>query len=195
MLSMRETEGISMIMKHIFLIQGAGTGAYEMDKQLAISLSRSLGPHYKVHYPALPHEDDAPYEEWIHHLETELAPIQEPIVLVGHSVGASILIKWMSERETEKPIAGMFLLACPFWGGKGWLYPGYEGLMLTDSSLNRPTSSPIFLYHCRDDEIVPFDHLALYAQIIPEATICTRAEGGHQFNNDLSFLAEDIKNL
>ncbi len=53
------------------------------------------------------------------------------------------------------------------------------------------------LLHSLDpqDAIVPFDHLALYAQILPEATVCERDEGGHQFNNDLSFVAEDIKSL
>ena len=182
--------------KHIFLIQGAGAGAYEVDKQLATSLSHSLGPQYEVHYPALPHEEDASYEEWKHHLEKELAPMQGPIVLVGHSVGASILLKWMSEMGAEKPIAGMFLLACPFWGGNGWRYAGYEELMLlTGGATNLSKGRQIFLYHCRDDATVPFDHLAIYAQILPEATVCERDEGGHQFNNDLSFVAEDIKNL
>lgn len=182
--------------KHIFLIQGAGAGAYEEDKQLATSLSHSLGPQYEVHYPALPHEEDASYEEWKHHLEKEVAPMQGPIVLVGHSVGASILIKWMSEMETEKPIAGVFLLACPFWGGNGWRYSGYEELMLlTDRATNLSKGRQIFLYHCRDDAIVPFDHLALYAQIFPEAMVGEREEGGHQFNNDLSFVAEAIKSL
>jgi len=184
------------MMKHIFLIQGAGAGAYEVDKQLATSLSHALGPQYEVHYPALPHEDDAPYEEWKHHLEKELAAMQGPIVLVGHSVGASILIKWMSEMEAEQPIAGLFLLACPFWGGNGWRYEGYEKLMLLSSGVTKLSKGrQIFLYHSRDDAIVPFDHLALYAQILPEATIRERDEGGHQFNNDLSFVAEDIKSL
>jgi predicted alpha/beta hydrolase family esterase len=187
---------MSIMTKHIFLIQGAGAGAYEVDKQLATSLSHALGPQYEVHYPALPHEEDAFYEEWKHHLEKELAPMQGPIVLVGHSVGASILIKWMGEMETEKPIAGMFLLACPFWGGNGWRYPGYEKLMLPEGGATHLSKGrQIFLYHCRDDATVPFDHLALYAQILPEATVCERDEGGHQFNNDLSFVAEDIKSL
>jgi uncharacterized protein len=96
---------MSIMTKHIFLIQGAGAGAYEVDKQLATSLSQSLGPHYEVHYPALPHEEDASYEELKHHIEKELAPMQGPIVLVGHWVGASILIKWMSEVWAEKPSA------------------------------------------------------------------------------------------
>ncbi len=192
----RETEGMSIMTKHIFLIQGAGAGAYEVDKQLATSLSHSLGPQYEVHYPALPHEEDASYAEWKYHLEIELATMQGPIVLVGHSVGASILIKWMSEMGAEKPIAGMFLLACPFWGGNGWCYSGYEELMLPEGGATHLSKGrQIFLYHCRDDATVPFDHLALYAQILPEATVCERDEGGHQFNNDLSFVAEDIKSL
>ena len=73
--------------KHIFLIQGAGTGAHEADKPLAMSLAQALGPQYEVHYPALPHEDDASYEEWKHHIEKELATMQEPIVLVGMLIG------------------------------------------------------------------------------------------------------------
>jgi predicted alpha/beta hydrolase family esterase len=192
----RETERMFIMTKHIFLIQGAGAGAYEMDKQLATSLSHSLGPQYEVHYPALPHEEDASYEKWKHQLEKELAPMQGPIVLVGHSVGASILIKWMSEMGAEKPVAGMFLLACPFWGGNGWRYSGYEELMLSEGgTTNLSKGRQLFLYHCRDDATVPFDHLALYAQILPVATVCERDEGGHQFNNDLSFVAEDIKSL
>lgn len=185
-----------LMTKHIFLIQGAGAGAYEEDKQLATNLSHALGQQYEVHYPAMPHEDDASYEEWKQHLEKELAAMQEPIVLVGHSVGASVLIKWMSELEVEQSIAGMLLLACPFWGGDGWRYEGYEELMLPeDSAAKLSNGRQIFLYHCRDDVTVPFDHLALYAQTLPEATVCERDEGGHQFNNDLSFVAEDIKGL
>ena len=96
----------------------------------------------------------------------------------------------------EKPIAGLFLLACPFWGGNGWCYAGYEELMLLiGGATNLSKGRQIFLYHCRDDAIVPFDLLALYAHILPEATVCERDEGGHQFNNDLSFVAEDIKSL
>jgi hypothetical protein len=54
---------------------------------------------------------------------------------------------------------------------------------------------PISLYHCRDDAVVPFDHLALYAQALPRATVRAFDEGGHQLNNDLSAVARDIASL
>ena len=93
-------------------------------------------------------------------------------MVVGHSVGASILIRWLSERKDETTIAGVFLVACPFWGGDGWRYEGYEELALPpgfESAL--PPGIPVYLYHCRDDATVPFDHLAHYAQALPEATV------------------------
>jgi uncharacterized protein len=182
--------------KHVLFIQGAGQGAYEEDKKLAASLRKALGPEYEVHYPAMPDEDNAPYEQWKQQIEKELAAMQGSIILIGHSVGASIIMKWMSEIELKKSIAGLFLIAAPFWGGDGWQYEGYEELALPKGIAAKfPKGVSTFLYHCRDDETVPFDHLALYAQVLPQATVRELDEGGHQLNNDLSEVAKDVKTL
>jgi predicted alpha/beta hydrolase family esterase len=179
--------------KHVLFIHGAGEGAYEADKKLAASLQHSLGPAYEVHYPAMPDEENAPYEQWKQHIEHELATMQEPIVLVGHSVGASIITKCMSEIELQKPLTGIFLIATPFWGGKGWRYDGYEELALPEGFAARlPKGAALFLYHSRDDEVVPFSHLALYAELLPHATVREFDGRGHQFANDLSEVAADI---
>lgn len=182
--------------KQVLFIQGAGAGAHEDDKKLVTSLQYSLGPEYEIHYPEMPDEENAPYEEWKHQIEKELATMQGPIVLIGHSVGASIVIKCMSEIEAKKSIAGIFLIANPFWGGNGWRYEGHEELALPKGFAARlPKGVSIFLYHSRDDDIVPFAHLALYAEKLPQATIREFDGGGHQFNNDLSEVASDIANL
>ena len=181
---------------HVLFIQGAGKGAYEADKKLAASLKKALGTGYELHYPAMLDEDNASYEQWKQQIEKELAAIQGSIILVGHSVGASVIMKCMSETEVKKPIAGIFLIAAPFWGGNGWQYEGYEKLALPKGfAAKLPKDVPIFLYQCRDDEVVPFDHLALYAHVLPQATIKEFDAGGHQFNNDLSEVATDIKTL
>jgi predicted alpha/beta hydrolase family esterase len=182
--------------KQVLFIQGAGEGAYEEDQKLVESLQHVLGPEYKVHYPAMPDEDNAPYEQWKRQIEKELAAMQGPIILIGHSVGASVVVKCMSEIEVEKEIAGIFLLANPFWGGNGWRYEGYEELALPNGFAARlPEGASIFLYHSRDDESVPFAHLAMYTEKIPQATVREFDDGGHQFHNDLSAIAADIKSL
>jgi predicted alpha/beta hydrolase family esterase len=182
--------------RQVLFIQGAGQGAYEEDKELVSSLRQALDPEYEVRYPAMPDEENAPYERWKHQIEAELASMRGPIMLVGHSVGASIIIKCMSEIELNEPIAGICLIATPFWGGDGWRYEGYEELALPKAFATKlPKGARIFLYHCRDDEIVPFDHLALYAQVLPQATVRELDQGGHQLSNDLSVVAKDLKSL
>jgi len=144
----------------------------------------------------MPNEGDAPYEQWRQRIEQELADMRDPVVIAGHSVGASLLMKWLSERTDKTAIAGLFLVACPFWGGDGWRYEGYEKLALPPGfAAKLPTGMPIYLYHCRDDPIVPFDHLELYAHALPQATVRAFHEGGHQFNDDLSAVARDIESL
>jgi uncharacterized protein len=184
------------VTKHVLFIQGAGEGAYEEDEKLAASLRDSLGSEYEVHYPAMLNEEDAPYEQWKQQIENELTAMQEPIFLVGHSVGASVVIKYVSEVKVEKPIAGIFLIACPFWGGDGWQYEGWEELALPKEITTSPAKdTSIVLYHCRDDEVVPFEHLAIYADRLPQAQVRELDAGGHQLNNDLLIVAKDIKNL
>jgi predicted alpha/beta hydrolase family esterase len=81
-------------MQQVLFIQGAGQGAYEEDKKLASSLRQALGADHEVRYPAMPDEDDTPYELWKQQIEKELTAMNKPIILVGHSVGASVVIKW-----------------------------------------------------------------------------------------------------
>jgi pimeloyl-ACP methyl ester carboxylesterase len=90
------------------------------------------------------------------------------------------------------PFAGVFLISIPFWGPedeKDGTYTLREGF-----ASQLPKGVPIFLYHSRD-EWVPFAHLAMYAERIPQATIREFDGRGHQFNNDLSQVASDIANL
>jgi predicted alpha/beta hydrolase family esterase len=182
--------------RHVLFIHGAGTGAHEADDELAGSLRRLLGPSYEICYPAMPDEADADYETWKDSIAKQLAASGDPVVLVGHSVGASILAKCMAELTIRRPIAGMFLIAAPFWGGDGWRYDGYDALALPDGAgAGLPETTPMFLYHSRDDAIVPFAHLALYAKRLPHATIRELDRRGHQLNNDLSEVARDIASL
>ncbi len=186
----------SNVSKQGLFIQGAGQGAYAADEKLVASLRHVLGPGYAVQYPVMPHEDDADYESWKLQIAKELTALDDPVLLLGHSVGASILLKCLTEIDLEKAIAGIFLIATPFWGGDGWRYEGFTRLALQDGfAAKLPKSAQLFLYHSRDDEIVPFTHLALYAQILPQATIRELDGRGHQLNDDLFEVAEDIKSL
>jgi hypothetical protein len=71
-----------------------------------------------------------------------------------------------------------------------------QGLKLQeDFAEGLPKNSRIFFYHCRDDEEIPFDHLASYRHKLPVATFREIESGGHQLGNNLNLVAKDIKDL
>jgi predicted alpha/beta hydrolase family esterase len=134
--------------------------------------------------------------QWYQSIDRELAEVAGTVIMAGHSVGGSVLMKWLSERSDERELAGAVLLAAPFWGGDGWRYDGYEELALPAGIATAlPADLPIFLYHCRDDATVPFDHLSLFAHLLPQATARAIDRGGHQLDGDLAVVAQDIATL
>ena len=179
--------------KHVLFVHGAGEGAHEADERLAASLRDALGSGYDVRSPKMPNEGDPEVEAWKAKIAGELATMDGEAILVGHSVGAHILLKYLSEEEVEKPVAGLFLVAAPYARTGGWELG--EDTLPEDFASKLPKGLPIFFYHSRDDEVVPFGHLALYAQSLQRATF-RRFEGcGHQFGDDLSKVARDIREL
>src|SRR5262245_59561075 len=101
----------------LFIHGGGGEGAYEEDGILAASLREALGAAYEVRYPKMPLEESAGYADWKTQIAAELSALDDEIILVAHSVGGSILLKYLAEEQVEKPIAGLFLLATPYFGG------------------------------------------------------------------------------
>ena len=177
----------------VLFIQGGGEGAYDEDEKLAVALQDALGTEYQVSYPRMPAEENPEAKAWMNQISKELTSLDGRVVLVGHSAGGSVLLKYLLKENVTKPIAGIFLISIPYWGPED--EEGEEYTLRDGFASQLPQGVPIFLYHSRDDEWVPFAHLALYAEKIPQATIREFDGRGHQFNNDLSELAADIKNL
>jgi uncharacterized protein len=179
--------------QQILFIHGAGEGAYEADNKLATSLQSALGTDYRVITPQMPSENAPEYARWKAQIAKELATLDGPVILVGHSLGGSVLIKYLSEEQIDKPIAGLFMVASPFWGAPDWEVDEYT--LHDDFAAHLPNGLPLYIYHGQDDDIVSFDHLTLYAARLPQAKVQGFAGRGHQFNDDLSEVAADIKRL
>ena len=181
-----------MAHRQILFIQGGGDAAYAEDQKLADSLQRALGDDYKVHYPPMPNADNPSYAAWKETMQQTVTQFSGESIYVGHSFGASLVLKALAEGALASP-KGLFLLAAPYWGGQDWDVSDYELSEHFADAL--PSELPIFLYHSRDDQWVPFAHLARYAEKLPQATVREFADRGHQFHNDLSEVAQDIREL
>jgi uncharacterized protein len=179
--------------KQVLFVHGGGQGAHEEDKKLAANLRDVLGAAYDVRHPKMPDENRPEYEAWRDQISRELAALDGEVILVGHSLGASILLKYLSEEKVEKHVAGIFLVAPPYWGAEDWEVGEYA--LQENFASKLPKDLPMFFYHSRDDEWVPFAHLALYAEKLPQATVRGFDGRGHQFKDDLSEVVRDIERL
>ncbi|AHF14925.1 alpha/beta hydrolase [Niabella soli] len=181
--------------KQVLFIQGGGNGGYQTDASLAASLQTALGSGYQVHYPQMQADETVPgfASQWLRQIGEQIAAAKDGLILAGHSLGASLLVKYLSENTDQTSIVGLFLVAPPFWNGdRDWVQP----LKLREGFANQlPKELPIFFYQCRDDEVVPFDHFIHYQHQLSRAVFRAPTSGGHQFNNDLSIVAADIKSL
>jgi predicted alpha/beta hydrolase family esterase len=181
-------------MRQILFVQGGGEGVHDAwDNHLVDSLRSELGPDYDVRYPVIPDEGDPKYATWKPALEAELSALEPGAVVVGHSVGGTVLIHTLAERASRSELGAICLIAAPFIGPGGWESDEYDPRLELADGL--PSDVPVFLYHGRDDDEVPIAHVELYARALPRAQVRRLAGRDHQLGNRLSEVAADIRRL
>ncbi len=182
------------VTKHVLFVHGAGEGAYAEDSKLVAHLSEKLGHEYTVRYPRMPNEADAEYPAWKRQICKELAVIGDGAILVGHSVGGSVLIRLLADRDLQQSVAGLFLVATPFWyDHEVWRWDDVR--LPKNVATLLPNALPLYLYHGREDEVAPVAHVDMYAELLPQATVRRLDGRNHQLNEDLSEVALDIREL
>src|ERR1700742_1814906 len=153
----------------VLLVHSSGPqGPGEGSDPFAARLREELGSSHEVLFPIMPSLEDPHYEAWSERLGQALSELDEPPIVVGHSLGGSVVLKHLAETEPEEPLAGLLLVATPFWGQSDWeeewaLPENWPG---TDTALPRT-----FLFHSHDDEEIPFAHLEIYSKRLPGAEV------------------------
>ncbi|WP_143307677.1 alpha/beta hydrolase [Chitinophaga vietnamensis] len=178
---------------NVLFIQGAGEGAYALDRLLVEQLQKYVKGNMSFHYPPMPREEAPDYEPWKAVILQQLKVLDAPIVLIGHSLGGSVLLKLLSEEKGIKNIKALFLVSAPFWGEPGWEYAVFK--LKDDFNERLPVIDHIFIYQAEDDEIVAFAHHKRYADKLPNAVVRTFKKGGHELITAAATLADDIDQL
>jgi predicted alpha/beta hydrolase family esterase len=114
------------------------------------------------------------YDEWSARLTEAVAGARRPIVLVAHSLGTSLTMRWANEqREHAKKVAGAFLVAptdrdrfdaSPTSPVRGW------GPMILER-----LPFPSMVVASRNDDRVSFDR----AEVFAKAWGATRVDAGN----------------
>lgn len=169
----------------ILLVHGAG--GWRDDQPLAGELQARLG--VTVTAPRFP-DDDMSAAAWRNQIKRHLDGHGPDLVIVGHSFGASMALLHLADSPRQAPPLGLALLAMPFWGSEGW-----QAEYALPAGAEPPAGLPIWLHHCRDDDVVPFAHLGQHAARWPHALVRGHDSGGHQFVGRMGAVADDLGTL
>ena len=176
----------------VLFVQGAGDMHHpEGSIHLARWLERELGDDFRVLAPKMPDAENPGHERWRAAIEAELAAIDGPVLIVGHSFGASTVLKMLSDSLAPAQLRGLFLASTPWWEPEGWS----AEYAVTEGFADRLPAVSTFFYHSVDDPEVPFSHLGIYRGHLPDATFRPIPGAQHSFVDGLPELADDIRSV
>lgn len=178
----------------ILFLQGGGDGTHDAwDDALVESLRRELGEAIEVRYPRMPDEDDPSDANWGPTIDEAVGGLPDGAVVVGHSVGGTILVHRLVVAPPSVALGAIVLVSAPFAGPGGW--PGGDADLPDDAADRLPADVPVHVFHGLADETVPPAHADLYARAIPRAHVHRLPDRDHQLGNDLAEVARVIRAL
>jgi predicted alpha/beta hydrolase family esterase len=156
------------------------------------TLREDLGPEYEVFMPQMPCAETARYEEWKIWFERHFKYVREGILLVGCSLGAMFLIRYLSEvKKLPFSISGLILMA-----GAVTKESEHEFVVPLAETRNilRHTNRVIIM-HSTDDFVVPYEHAEKLKAALPEAELVTFTDRNHFLQPEFPEMIDLIKKM
>lgn len=177
----------------ILFIQGAGNVTTEEEKVITNTLKSKLGDEFRIIYPPMPDADYPTYLSWDAVLTTNLKSLSEKVILIGHSLGASIILKHFSREPVPPKVIGMILLGTPYWKNQNWDVSEY--VIEDDFLANLSKLEDIYFYYSLDDEVIPHSHLESYQKLLPQANWRIISHVDHSYHGAIPDIIRDIQEL
>ena len=158
-------------------------------------LSENLGEDFEFFFLRMPNSMNAKYSEWKIWFEKYISFMQEEVILLGTSLGAVFLAKYLSENNFPKKIKATFLVAPPYDEDEteGSTLPEFA-ITATLSKLEEQAGE-LYFYFSKDDPVVAFTEMEKYQKELPRATFRIFEDRMHFNMEEFPEIVEDIKNL
>lgn len=154
-----------------------------------------LDSEYEFFAPTMPCREYADYDAWKIMFEKTFPYLnKEDLVLIGWSMGAIFLLRYLSENELPYRAKQVHIVA-PSISDEGVennekignFQPQLDKLPRIQSQVEE-----IFLYHSKDDHICPFVHSQKIFEVLPEINFSIFEQRGHFYHNAFPELFANI---
>lgn len=136
--------------------------------------------------PEFPNGYNAVFEEWKIYFEKILPLLGDDVQLVGHSLGAMFLAKYLQQNPLVRPVKRLVLIAGSFDDETT-----DEGSFVVGEAGRVPESAQeVHLFHSQDDPVVPFAQLTKFQADLPNAISHVFTDRGHFLQPEFPELLE-----
>ena len=156
---------------------------YFKNKGWKDTLQDKLGEDFEVIAPNMPNKINAKYLEWKIWFEKYFQFLNEGVIFVGHSLGGTFLAKYLSENSFPKKIKALLLVATPFDDEDSDESLNDFALPVSLAKITEQAGK-IYLFHSKDDPVVPFEQVNKYKKALPNSEIIAFTDRQH-FNQEL----------
>lgn len=149
---------------------------------------------HQTFIPEMPCKQNADYNAWKIWFE-KIFPFlnKKDTILIWHSLWGTFIIKWLTENQFPQRIKQIHLVS-PAFNNKDFDEENIWNFLFNPDSLSNIESQceQIFLYHSKDDDIVPFSHSEKYKKQLPNAKLITFKNRWHFRQETFPELLENI---
>lgn len=158
-------------------------------KKWTSSLGEDLGDSYEVVTPPMPNKQNAKFEEWKIWFERHFDYLEDGAILIGYSLGAMFLAKYLSNFDLPFKSRAVILMA------GAYKLPNFSDndcgdFLVSPEEVKKVQEKglKIVIMHSKDDPVVPFEHGEALSEALPEAEFITFEDKNH-------FLIEEFPEL
>lgn len=168
----------------------------DIPRRWTTDLRDDLGDAYEVYMPSMPNKQNAKYNEWKIWFERHFEFLQDGAILIGHSQGGYFLAKYLIENNMPMKVKALYLVAAPFEPDD---FDGEDGggFNFDTTKLDEIAQKvkKIFIFHSKDDPVVPFAHAEKYKKALRNAELVSFENHGHFLMEEFPEIIDSISSL
>lgn len=165
-----------------------------VSKKWTASFAEDMGDEYEVIMLPMPNKQNARFEEWSVWFERHFEYLNEGFILIGCSLGAMFLAKYLSFKKLPIAPKAAFLMA------GAYQLPGFSDkdcgdFLIKPEDVSLEQVKKVVIMHSKDDFVVPFEHGEALSKALPDAEFLVFEDKNHFLIPEFPELIEKIKSV
>lgn len=156
-------------------------------------LQENLGNTYQVLTPKMPNATNARYSEWALWFSHLSSILNDGCILVGHSLGAIFLAKYLSENVLPFKIKATILIAAPYDDEQDEDLTDFKITGLSDKLAEQ--AGRLVFFHGTDDPVISNTEIDKYRNELPSAEYILLSAPDHFMREEFPELVNLIKSI